>query len=162
MGLSTVKQNRHHRCHPLEVTGTTGPAQLPTQPLDPHHGIAAGRIDIRHRGQKQGVAPLPFQKFPITDLFTWIALKILIGAELGRIDEDGDQHPVALMTRLTHQGQMPFMQRSHGRHKTDAAPPAPHPGHPFAQGLGSVKQFHHASLKQCSAAGKRPVRTSSR
>ena len=40
--------------------------------------------------------------------------------ELGRIDEDRDDHPVGMFAGEMHQRQMPVMQSAHGRNERDA------------------------------------------
>ncbi len=49
-----------------------------------------------------------------------IGVEILVGPELGGIDEQADHHPVGRRAGRRHQRAMALVQRPHGRHQGDA------------------------------------------
>ncbi len=60
--------------------------------------------------------------------------KILLRAELGRVDENGDDHLVTFLPRLADQGEMPLVQVAHGRHETHCPGQGEAGGAQFGQG----------------------------
>ena len=59
--------------------------------------------------------------------------QILVRGELGRIDEDAGHHAVGAFPGLAHEGQVAFMQRSHGRNEADGEPLALPAAYGFTQ-----------------------------
>jgi len=50
-----------------------------------------------------------------------IFLEVLAGPELQPVDEDGGHHGVAVVARLLHQRDVPFVEVAHGRHQRNPA-----------------------------------------
>ncbi|OKS46948.1 hypothetical protein PsaNZ63_29670 [Pseudomonas syringae pv. actinidiae] len=75
------------------------------------------------------MTPRAGQKAGVLLLLAGIFVQILMGGELGRIDEVGGHDAVGAAGRLAHQGQVPLVQGAHGRNHAYAEAlsfPVPH------------------------------------
>ena len=78
-------------------------------------------IDVRWFRRKKRIHARALKLFPVALERTRIFCKILVGAELLRIDKDGSNHRRALPSGLFDQRQMPRVQSTHRRHQPDDA-----------------------------------------
>ena len=133
--------------HPIEVTGPGAATELPLQRgrhLDPGGVLIAMGIDHGQSRREQGISPGGGGQLPIPFEIPWIALEILGGSELQRVDEDTQQHPrpnagPALGGPL-QQLLMALMQGAHRRHEVQG------PGGlltaPVVQLTGAAQHLH--------------------
>ena len=82
---------------------------------------------------------------------TRVVVRVLVGTELQRIDEDAGDHEVGALAGFLHQRDMTGVEVAHGRHETDAFALAARAGDRGAQ-VGDGLDDVHAE-KPCSAAG---------
>jgi hypothetical protein len=88
------------------------------------------------RGEHHGAAGAG-QKLGVAGLLTRIGAQILVGRELGRVDEDAGHDPVRAASGLGDQGQVTIVQGAHGGNQTDRQTllsPVPDNGAQFAHG----------------------------
>src|SRR5690606_7613307 len=99
---------------------------------------------------KQQVAPLRLELGSIGFQRTGIAVKVLMRQKLQAVDKDAGHGGIAVLAGMAYQGQMPFVQIAHGRHKGRAATVR----QGLAQVFDGVNDVHDGCLA-CSMA--RPV-----
>jgi len=86
--------------------------------LDP--GGEARGVDRRALRQEEQVAARFREQLGVPRLLAGIALEILVRRELAWIDEDRGDYPAAMTPRLADQGEVPGMERAHGRDEGDS------------------------------------------
>ena len=169
-----VEQLGDHRGHAVEVARTTGAAQGVGQRRNrnPRRQLLAFWVHLLHARREHHVHPFGFQPRQVCPRSARIAAEVLVGAELGRVDEDGNHATCRTRAAAAHQRQVSFVQVAHRRHQADvrlAAQPfaqsgdvAHHvqeltrPGSPLASAL-----LGEGQAKECSGPGKVPARTAS-
>ncbi len=118
--LHDVEQLGHYRGYAVEVAGAACPAKRQRQVTDPDGSLKPGRIHLCcRRGEDNihtalsGNGAVPFQ-------VAGVALKVLGGTELDRVDKDGEYQDVAALSPFAQQRGMSFVQKAHGGNKGDA------------------------------------------
>ena len=129
--LDLVQQLGDHQGHAAEHLRPECAFQSIGRPPDVDRGGRSRRIHFLHCRREQEVTTCPGQKFRVPSLLPRIGSKVLMGGELGRVDEDTGDDPVRALSGLPNQRQMPCVQGTHGRHKADGES-LPSPG---AQGF---------------------------
>ena len=105
--------------------------------------MAAGRVDRLHGRQEEQVAA-GFVEHPGVALrLPGVAVEILAGPELRRVDEDRDDHERAAPAGDLDEREVPRVERSHGRHETDLHPVAAQLAHRHLE-LGRFTNGSHA------------------
>jgi hypothetical protein len=92
-----------------------------------------------------------------------VAVEILVGSELGRIDEDADHGDVAAGDALTDQRAMALMQKSHGGHEAHPQAGSAIAAQAMGQGLDRAKGEHgrpHERVEGCGAQAETAAWTS--
>ncbi|KEO91079.1 hypothetical protein EH32_01770 [Erythrobacter litoralis] len=125
VGLDLVEELGDHRRDPVEMSGSGGTAQPLAHPLYRYAGRETGgihRLDARRPEQRD---PFCLEHRRILGKLAGIGVEVLVRAELGGIDEDRGDDMVAMFARPADQREMPFVQRTHGRHQAhrSAVPP---------------------------------------
>ena len=78
-------------------------------------------IDVRWLRRKERIHACALKFFAVANEHARIFCKILVGAELLRIDEDRRNHRRAIASGSFDERQVPRVQRTHGRHQPDDA-----------------------------------------
>ncbi|MNZ90484.1 hypothetical protein D3C78_1094480 [compost metagenome] len=150
-----MEQLGHHRGHAVEVAGAAGAAQAFGNARDADDGLPGHAVGVHFldgRGEQQLAAGLE-EFFLVGGEGARIAVEVLAGAELQRVDEDAGDDEIGALGGFGHQRGMAGMQIAHGRHQADAfafATGVGDGGAQFADGLDG----DHAE-KPCSGAGNR-------
>jgi len=106
-----------HRCHAIEMTGPSPAFPAIGNPGYVHRCREAVRIDVGDGRHPQQVTADILKHPRIVRLAARIASEILVGAELGRVDEDRDRDPVRPLLRLRHKRHVPGVEGAHRRHQ---------------------------------------------
>jgi hypothetical protein len=85
--------------------------------LDPRLEIL--RVELVGRRRKEDVDSRPMRELRVPRLVPWIAGEILVLVELRRVDEEADDHEVALVARGPDQREMALVKGPHRRDETD-------------------------------------------
>jgi len=117
-----VEQTRHHAGHAIEMTGARGTLQNigQTGHADAHRRLDPERVHRLDPGQEQQIATGPGQALGIGLGGARVAGKVLVRAELGRVDEHTGHHPVGVAAGQFDERMVTRVQVAHGRHQRDA------------------------------------------
>jgi hypothetical protein len=85
--------------------------------FDRNVGLIIGRVHFRSGRIKDHINTDTLSHSTVPLKIPWIFLKILIGAELGRVDVDADDKTVTPFPAFPHEIEMPFMEVPHGGNK---------------------------------------------
>ena len=118
VGLHELEKLQHHGRDAPEMSGTFRPFPEIHQGSRIHGRGEPGRIERSDAGQEEPVRPRVAAETDVPDLVARIAREILRRSELERIHEDRNRHPVVLAPGAADQGEVSFVQGSHGRHET--------------------------------------------
>ena len=122
MGLGDLQELRHDGRDAPEVGGALGGFEaLRQRTVDQDGGVEAGRIHDGLRRQEHGVGARLPQQPEVGVEVAGVALQVLLGAELQRIEEDRDQRAVGFGAGTAQQRQVAVVQRAHGGDESDAA-----------------------------------------
>ncbi len=119
LALRLVEQLGDDRGDAFEMAGTADATEMVGEAGDLDLGGEARRIDLRGRRCEDQIDAGQLQQRHIARLVAWIGAEILMRAELRRVDEDGGDDAGAGLPCHRRQGQMPAVQRTHGRHQAD-------------------------------------------
>jgi hypothetical protein len=114
-----VKELRHDGEDSLEMAGTATSLPLLGEDarVDRYDGWRRVHAVVGRR--KEDVHASTLCQLRVFLEGTWVALEVLTGPELQRIDEDAHHHQISATLRFVNQGQMALVQRAHGRHERD-------------------------------------------
>jgi hypothetical protein len=98
-----------------------GPLQHLGEPADADRRVESRRVDLRDVGSEQRVDAEPGGDHRIALLAARVAGEIRRLLELRRVDEERDDHVVAVLARRAHQRLMAAVKGAHRRHQRDAA-----------------------------------------
>src|SRR5207249_10002599 len=102
----------------------------------------AGRIYFLDRGNEDCVDAFGLEQPEIALFVARVALEVLAGAELGRVDEDGDDDMIVVRVRSTDEGEVALVQIAHGRDEADVT------GHAASLGLHLGDEIGRASCRE--------------
>ena len=141
------------------MPGPVGAAQVIAQGVHVHPGpVRPQRVDFFHRrGERHGHSGVA-QLGAVRVQGARIGVEVLIGTELGGVDENRHHHLVAVALGLAHQTQVPVMQVAHGGHEAHPLSGLAPLAHALAH-LGDGMQQFHGDQKQCCLAGNWPSLT---
>ena len=91
------------------------------QALDLDRGREAVGVDLLDRGRVDEVDAGLGGEPRVALLVARVALEVLAGAELGRVDEEAHDDHVALLAGGAQQREVPVVQEAHRRHQADRA-----------------------------------------
>ena len=157
----------HHGADAAEVAGAPGSAQSAREHGFVDEGRVAGRIHFRHGGREYGVHVVRGAQTQVGVERTWILGQIFVGAELGRVDEDADDHRSASACATPggiDQGGMAVVQRAHGRNEDNGRGGAGPKSGEFRQcgegahGLRLVVSCRPAQLRELRSPPRRLLR----
>ena len=161
MRLDHVQQYVDHGGNAAKKAGALLPAQNRTQfrHLDPGHALRTLGVHQSFRGHEHHVALVVFKGLEVGVQRPGVGVEVLVFPELERIDEYGGDDAVARLPGPFHQGQVPLVKITHGRHEDD----------PLAglttRGQQTPKRTHLADgvhqSKVCSGPGNVPPITAS-
>ncbi|MNN36961.1 hypothetical protein D3C81_1508800 [compost metagenome] len=115
------------------------------------HAHAVG-VHLFDRGREQQIAACLEQALLVGSERARVGVKVFVGAELQRVDEDTGDHEVGTLGGLGHQRGMAVVQVAHGRHERNAFAFATSTGHGGTQLSDGLDCVH--ALNPCSLAGK--------
>ena len=118
VGLNHFKQAAHHHRHPLEVSGAGGTLHHFFQIPKIVGFLRSFRIHLFHSGDECDVADAA-DRFRILFGLSWVAFQVVGVVKLGGIDKNAADHRFVFLPGLTHQGQVPLVQRTHGGDEAD-------------------------------------------
>src|SRR5262249_20403584 len=119
--LDDVEELGNYCSHTTEVTGAGLAAKLVTETLYCDVGADAARVHFFKRRYEQQIHTFFLQQLSVALKSAGIVGEVFIRAKLGRIDENGSCHRVALRLGRPHQGEMSFVQSAHRGNKTQLA-----------------------------------------
>jgi len=117
LGLDDVKELEHHGTDPPEVPRPRRAAQVGAKPGFFHEGGGVGGVHGRGVGGEDQVGFQTLQKVLVPDQIPGVGGQVLPGAELEGVDEDGYHRRGVFSSAAPHQGQVPFVEKSHGGHQ---------------------------------------------
>jgi hypothetical protein len=122
IGPDHVQQLRDDGGDALEVRGAAVLAlERRGQPGDVHRGRRAGRVDLVGRRREQEVGSGRGGQRRVARLVARIGGEVGGLVELGRVDEEGDDHDLGLRARGADEADVAVVQRAHRRHEADRA-----------------------------------------
>jgi hypothetical protein len=114
-----MKQLRNDSTDSPEMPRASSPAEFPGQVLDKNPGLEILRKKVLLLPQQNQVYSLGPTALDICIQIAGIALEILVGIKLGRVQVDADSHPVTFKACLPDQRQVAFMKTSECWNKAD-------------------------------------------
>ncbi len=125
VGANGAEQLGHHGGDAVEMPGPSLPVPAIAQALDADRRGETRRIHVLSLGQPQQVATRLLQHLGVLLLLPRVAVEVLVRPELQRIDENGGDNPIRAAPRFLDQGDVPGMQRAHGRNERQALAAGP-------------------------------------
>lgn len=109
--------------------------------MDEDGGLRPGRIHLFGRRMENDVDAGAFSRVQVVFPGPGVGVEVLTRHELGRIDKYRRHRDVVFGNRPFHQGQVPFVERAHGRDKPAFRPPG---GDVGRFGVHFLKTFDNA------------------
>ncbi len=125
VGLCDVEKLEHHRRHAAEMARPRRAAQAVLELRDLDEAAKIRRINCRRVRHKDQMDTLSGAKLNVFIQWPRVAGKILVGAELHRIDENRHDDKIARLPGCLDQTDVAGVQRAHGRYQPDRLPAAP-------------------------------------
>jgi len=119
-----------------------------------------GRVNIRR--SEDDIDPGLAAEGEVPAAGPGIAGKVFAGAELGRIDVDGDDDAPAFLASAADKRKMALMQGAHGRDKSDALAGTDPVGAETPDGFWRGNDFHGSKLEPISKLAKGALRVAAR
>ncbi len=130
---------------PSKWPGRDRPLPAVAHPAHRHRrrrGRGPGRVHLRDGRDEHDVGAGLGAHEEVTLERPRVARHVLGVAELQRVDEDADGDQVALGAGTGDQGDVPVVQRAHGRHQPDRAPGRTRPVQRVAAAAGGLHDVH--------------------
>ena len=164
--VDDVEQLEHHGQHAVEVAGPGGALQHLARAGRPRRVTcrsAAYRSDTSRREDE--IDALGLARRQVVGQRSGVAGEVLVRAELQRVDEDADHHPLGAGPGQPDQRAVAVVQRPHGRNergrRVEAVASAPGAAYSARLLATFTAEGPDSAEKVCSAVGKAPRRTSS-
>ncbi len=139
VGLHEIQELQDDRGHAAKVPRPRGALPPLGQRLDGHPGREPGRIHEGRRRREDELNAFGAEVREITGQVPRVALEVFVRSELRRVDEDADDHPLALVAGLTDESEVALVQRAHGGHEAERSGDGRSPG---PQGREALDHVH--------------------
>ena len=108
------------RCDAGEVARAEATAEFGGEVVDGDRGGMAVGVDLCHGGHEEEVDAMGRALGCVALGVAGVDLKVFVGSELGRVDEDGGDDEVVLVAGVIEQGGVAAVEVAHGRYESDA------------------------------------------
>ena len=140
--LHLLEQARHHRRHAVEMAGPRGAIQHAAELARAHRYLGPIRVHGGRVGSPQQGAARLVEHLRVARLAPRIGGKILIGSELGGIDEDRGDDVRRAPLRLGDEGHVAGVKGAHRRDERHRAAVGAQRRHRFAQRVDVTDRLH--------------------
>ena len=173
IGCDDVEQLGNHSADTAEVHRTAQTAQFLGEDIHVHEAAKALGVHFLRCGVENQIYTHGIAQCRIVFQITGVAGEILVGAELGGVNKDADDHTVILFPCTLHQAAVSFMKIAHGWNKGNGQSLFFPLFYLFPYFCNGFYNFHHFSscsscamisseiANSCSFAGKLPSCTAS-
>ena len=102
------------------MAGTEAAAEFDGEVVDGDRcGMAVG-VDLCHGGHEEEVDAMGAALGCVAVGVAGVDLKVFVGSELGRVDEDGGDDEVVVVAGVVEEGGVAAVEVAHGRYESDA------------------------------------------
>ena len=142
VGLDDVEEFGNDGADAAEVGGALGAFEGLGEEgfLDPSGVIL--RVEVGGVGEEDGVGAFGLAEGEVVLLAAGVGVVILVGGELGGVDEDGDDDAVAALLGQADEGEVALVEAAHGGDEADDAAEAFLGGAPGVEFGGTVEGIH--------------------
>jgi hypothetical protein len=131
---------------PREMARAEFAAQSGGDAFDVDPGRGAGRVEVGGGRREDQAGAGGFATATVVLERPRVFREILVGAELGRVDEDRDHDEGGFLLRPADEAEVSLVQATHRRHETDGLTRLTGPGDRVAQFGDGVDDLHAANL----------------